>query len=239
MKRWILLIIIMGYNILSAQSSKPVNNSGTGTVRDVDGNIYKTVKIGDQWWMAENLRTGHYRDGTEIKDFGDDAQWSRTTEGAMCYYDHDISHAGGYGALYNWYAIADPHGLAPESWHIATDEEWKKLERFLGMNPGEADTTGWRGAYEGRTLKSRSGWNQNPKSPGTDGVAFCAVPAGYRSSTSSHFYDLGSGAHFWTSTECSSINAWHRLFYYFHNGVYRGDLNKHSGFSVRCVKDSE
>ncbi|TVQ71729.1 MAG: hypothetical protein EA363_05470 [Balneolaceae bacterium] len=107
-------------------------------VTDIDSNTYKTVIIGAQEWMAENLRTTHYRDGTEIPNVPDNGQWAALDRGARVFYDNDAAHPEAFGKLYNWHAVNDPRGLCPEGWSVPTDGQWMELEMYLGMPRDEA-----------------------------------------------------------------------------------------------------
>ena len=104
-----------------------------GTVKDADGNKYNTVKIGNQVWMVENLKTTKYNDGTEILNVTSDTQWANLTTGAYCNYDNLESNAEIYGRLYNWYAV-NTGKLAPAGWHVPTDDDWIILENYLIAN---------------------------------------------------------------------------------------------------------
>ena len=148
-----------------------------GNVTDIDGNVYQTVKIGDQWWMAENLKVIHYQNGDGITKLPNNTVWSTYGEGAYCNYDNNDSNADIYGSLYNWYAVNDSRNIAPDGWHVPTDEEWKELEMFLGMSQSEANGTGWRGTDEGSKLKATSGWSGFN---GTNESGFSALPGGSR-----------------------------------------------------------
>jgi uncharacterized protein (TIGR02145 family) len=128
----------------------------SNTVIDIDGNTYQAIKIGDQWWMAENLKVTHYRNGDPIPNVTDSTEWSNLATEAYCVYENDESIAETYGYLYNWYVVNDSRNIAPEGWHVPTDEEWKELEMFLGMSQSEANGTGWRGTDEGGKLKETS-----------------------------------------------------------------------------------
>ena len=216
-----------------------VSSGGTGTVTDIDGNVYQTIIIGTQEWMMENLKVTHYRDGTAIPTGHSNSDWSNLTTGAYAVYDDNESNATTYGYLYNWYAVDDSRNIAPEGWHVPTDDEWKTLEMYLGMSQGEADNTGWRGTNEGSKLAGNADlWNngnlENNAEFGTSG--FTALPGGYRS-TNGYYYDLGSHGSFWSSTEDDSDTAWYRGLYYSNSGVARGGSYKLYGFSVRCVRD--
>lgn len=220
--------------------SMTVDVTVTRTVTDIDGNVYTTIKIGDQWWMAENLKVAHYRNGEEIPEVTDNTAWSGLSTGARCVYDNTESNADTYGYLYNWYAVNDSRNIAPEGWHVPTDEEWKQLEVALGMSQSEADDTVWRGTNEGSKLAGRAElWNnhalENNAAFGESG--FSALPGGCR------FYDgyfggLGSNADFWSATEASTDVAWARALGYDYSAVGRSGGNKHYGFSVRLVRDN-
>lgn len=227
----------------------------TGTVTDVEGNVYKTVKIGNQWWMAENLNVLHYRQGDSIPSaimlYGsnpDSLLWSQAKTGT-CYTiggnDSTSSNFHGklYGVLYNWYAVADPRNLAPEGWHIPTDEEWKELEIYLGMQKSTADSVNWRGTNQGNKLKiqkiGKAVWN--PSSDiliwGTNESQFSAVAGGCVMFTGI----LGSpgvqSTGYWWSSSVKDNFAWFRYLDYQKPNVFRLYGSKNYGFSVRCVKD--
>jgi len=206
----------------------------TGTMTDIDGNVYQTVKIGDQWWMAENLKVTHYRNGDAIPNVTSDSDWEYLTIGAYCNYNNNSSNANTYGRLYNWFAVNDSRNIAPNGWHVPSDAEWKELEMYLGMNQTEADDDGWRGTDEGNKLRSTSGWENDGN--GTDDYGFTALPGGYRHS-SGYFYLLGDFADFWSSTELSIIFAWSRELICNYALVNRNLSYKQYGFSVRLVKD--
>ncbi|MFC1725510.1 FISUMP domain-containing protein [candidate division KSB1 bacterium] len=213
-------------------------NPETGTVTDIDGNVYQTVKIGNQWWMAENLKVTRYRNGYAIPNVTDNSEWESLSTGAYCIQDHNVSNADIYGHLYNGYAVDDSRNIAPEGWHVPTDEEWKEMEMYLGMSQAEADGNGWRGTNEGGKLKEvgTTHW-YSPNEGATNETGFTALPGG-RCSTMGWFYAKTIIAYFWSSSEYNSTSAWYRYLSNSNSGVWRyynGD--KHSGYSVRCVKD--
>ena len=110
------------------------------TVTDIDGNVYETVQIGEQLWMAENLKATHYNNGDAIATALSDSEWSSTTDGAYAVYDDDPVNAEIYGNLYNWYAVDDERGVCPEGYHVPSDSEFTVLADFLG---GE-DISWWK-----------------------------------------------------------------------------------------------
>jgi len=215
------------------------DTSTTGTVMDIDGNVYQTIKIGNQWWMAENFKVTHYRNGDVIPNVTDDSEWAGLTTGALCSYDNHAGHIDTYGLLYNWYTVIDNRNLAPEGWHVSTDDDWKELEMYLGMSQLEADDTGWRGTDEGGKLKeagTTSHWS-SPNTGATNETGFTALPGGYCYSDGS-FKRLTFSAHIWSPMEGDSDNEWRRHLYYSESGVTRSIAGtKNIGFMVRCVKD--
>ncbi len=184
---------------------------------DIDGNKYKTIRIGDQTWMKENLKVTHAADGTEIESF---------------IYKNDTSYLNIYGRLYTWNSAMNgtveelAQGICPDGWHIPSDEEVKELEMALGMTQAEADLTNtWRGSTVGTQLIVG----------GSSG--FDAQLSGRRSNTGSYSF-LGRVEYFWTSTESGSNYAWRRCLDKYDDKVGRYDtFPKTYGFSVRCVKD--
>jgi uncharacterized protein (TIGR02145 family) len=121
------------------------SNYEKGTVTDIDGNIYITVKIGNQWWMAENLKVTHYQNSDVIPEVTDNTQWGGLFSGAWCSYNNEESNVAVYGRWYNWYAVSDGSNIAPAGWHVPSDEEWQTLVDYLGgdgVAGGKMKTTG-------------------------------------------------------------------------------------------------
>ena len=237
---------ILGTNILANYGIDMANKAldgkcnevETGTVTDIDGNVYKTIKIGNQWWMAENLKVTRYRNGESIPNVTDNSQWFNLTTGARCAYNNDNNNADTYGLLYNWYAVNDNRNIAPEGWRVPTDEEWKQLEMYLGMSQSEADATSYRGSPVGGKLKEAGTvhWN-SPNSGATNESGFTALPGGFRFHDGGIFYDMSYFGCWWAATEISSTYALGRYMYYNSSDVERNYYNKQDGFSIRCVRD--
>ena len=221
---------------LQIEQNMILNVSVIRTVTDVDGNIYLTVKIGDQWWMAENLRTTRYRNGDPITLETDSTAWGENQTEAYCYYDNDSATADPYGCYYNGWAVEDARGIAPEGWHVPTDEEWKRLEMFLDMSRSEADKEGYRGTDEGGKLKSTgtSHWLW-PNKGAANASGFTALPGGHRD-YHGDFNDVRMHANFWTSTK-NDHRLLSRLLHYEYSTIQRRTRNLHNGFSIRCVRD--
>ena len=210
----------------------------TGTLLDIDGNVYLAVKIGNQWWMAGDLKVTHYRNGNAIPNVMDDSIWSGLSSGAYCAYDNNDANIDTYGLLYNWYAVDDSRNIAPAGWHVASDEEWKELEMYLGMSQSEVDNTGWRGTDEGGKLKEAgtNHWN-SPNTEATNESGFTSLPGGFRYDHNGSFNDIGNYGFWWSAAEYSSTYAWYRILHYNDSDVYRYFNDKLFGFSVRFVRD--
>jgi uncharacterized protein (TIGR02145 family) len=237
------LFRITGENIecyeqtITLLANKVLNITVIRTVTDIDGHVYRTVKIGDQWWMAENLKVTQYRNGDPISQIIDHTEWIRVTTGAYCNYGNDTSNVSTYGRLYNWYAIDDERGLAPKGWHVPSDEEWKQLEIVLGMSRAEADDEGWRGSIGGGKLKQAEilYW-QSPNTGATNESGFSALPGGYRLSVYGKFSSMGNYAYFWTATSSGDDVAWSRSLNANSSAVGRSRGSRNYGFSVRCIR---
>ncbi|MDD3049621.1 MAG: FISUMP domain-containing protein [Candidatus Cloacimonetes bacterium] len=209
-------------------------------VTDIDGNIYQVVRIGNQYWMAENLKVTRYRNGDQIPHVTDNSTWTSTTSGAYCVYNNAPSNADTYGNLFNWYAVVDTRDLAPEGWRVPSDDDIKELEMSLGMSQEEVDNSGNRGTNEGSKLAGRADlWTdgnlENDPEFGSSGFNF--LPCGFRSGLDGSFHSMAYIGGFWSSTEGGSDYAWGRRLSYDGTRVDRGHGSKTAGFSVRCVKD--
>lgn len=221
----ILLIILFGCSKPATEEAQNQSN----TVTDKEGNVYKTVTIGTQIWMAENLKVTKYRNGDLIPNVL--TTWSKVTNGAFCWYNNDIKNKDIYGALYNWYAIKDSRNIAPLGWHVATNSDWTTLTSFLG---GES--------VAGGKLKETgtSHW-VSPNTRATDQYGFKALPGGI--TYGGNFSDgLGLEGVWWsniTSTPTDYSNDWNRQMWNEEESIsktgYIFDLSR--GSSVRCVKD--
>jgi uncharacterized protein (TIGR02145 family) len=216
---------------LTVLETKPV-------ITDIDGNEYQTVKIGNQWWMAENLKVTHYRNGDAIPNVTGATEWISQSTGAYCNHGNNADHVPAYGRLYNWYAVNDSRNIAPEGWHVPTDEEWKELEMFLGMNQAEADNNYYnRGTDEGGKLKETGTvrWD-SPNTGATNESGFTALPGGIRG-TYGYFYRMHQSTTFWSSTSDDHLWSWYRTLNYNTSGIGRSSSWKVNGHSIRCVKD--
>ncbi len=224
-----------------------------GTLSDFDGNVYKTVVIDDLEWMTENLKVTHYRNGDPIPTGFENLAWINLTSGAYSVYPYTATEVGDavsseedmiaqYGLLYNGYAVLDERGLAPEGWRVATDEDYKALERVAGMSEGEIEKTGNRGAAESITYKLRNpDWNiGNPA--GVNEFGFNALGGGFRRGSggdgSFTRFNHWEANNLWTSTIGASANFMYRRSIRLHP-IIREAISIKAGCSVRCVRDIE
>lgn len=187
---------------------------------------YPSVGICCQSWMTKNLDVATYRNGDPIPEVTDGAAWAALTTGAYCYYINDSTYAVTYGKLYNWYAVNDSRGLAPEGWHIPTDFEWTTLGTCLGGD-----------AVAGGPMKEigTTHWT-TPNAGATNLSGFTGLPGGYRNVNGAFNY-IGNFGIWWSSTESSAGLAWSRFLDYNDVDLFRVSTNERGGFSVRCLRD--
>lgn len=234
--------------------------------QDLDGNYYRTVIIGNQEWLAENLRVSRYNNGDDIPTGLNETEWRNTREGAYAIYPHD----GGvtewdveginsdaemvevYGKLYNWYAVADPRGMCPEGWHIPTYDETVQLIDYIELQGYPNEGANPYGAANALKTCRQSGsplggvcnttehpyWYAHNTHHGFDEFGFSAYPGGFRTIGGTYF-DLRWQARWWSSTEYSLSSAISRTINYYNGSVGTNVGPKIRGLSVRCVKDIE
>lgn len=209
------------------------------TVTDIDGNVYNTVTIGEQVWMAENLKTTRYNDDSAIPLIAGNDPWTVDTLGAYCNYDNDTENVATYGRLYNWYTV-ETEKLCPTGWHVPSPDELNDLEAYI-----KSDSI-YLSDSVATVLKAPYLWANNGE--GSDDYQFRALPGGSRSSFNGEFNDLESFGFWWTTeggvkyeyTEIDTTS--------FNVGTYV-TMNSYSeevqqvtyksslGLSVRCIKD--
>ncbi len=188
---------------------------------------YDDLTIGTQAWTSKNLEVSTYRNGDVIPQVTDPTTWASLTTGAWCYYNNDPATGAIYGKLYNWYAVNDPRGLAPQGWHIPTDAEWATL----GTNLGGNSVAGGKMKVTGTTY-----W-ASPNTGATNETGFGGLPGGFRNSDG-NFYNKLTDGYYWSATSSGASDA---LFRYLNSGnanlnTFSG-LSKKLGYSIRCVKD--
>ncbi len=208
------------FSLLNPVSSQTGNN-----VTDIDGNVYRIVKIGDKTWMAENLRTTRFNDGTAIPLVTEQNAWIILSSPAYCWYNNDTVYKASYGALYNGFAI-NTEKLCPAGWHISTDADWYALVEFLG---GESNAGG--------KLKSTDvRYWINPNTGATNESGFAALPGGTRYGNGL-FFSIKSIGSWWTLNKTNTLNGYYRSLNNASITVTRNYTDLTFGNSVRCVKN--
>jgi uncharacterized protein (TIGR02145 family) len=218
-------------NPLVCNATNVFNSSLTyGTLKDINGNAYKTIQIGGKNWMAENLKATKYKNGNPITNITDKTQWASTTTGAYCSYNNDPINDCPYGKLYNWYAVANSNGLCPTGWHVSTDAEWTDLVNDIGGSTNS-----------GNKMKSEgTQYWLSPNQGATNSSGFSGLPGNSRTLNGdfSSSSVRGSFGTWWSSTETETgAEAWDRVLRYDNSNLLRLSGNKAAGFTVRCVED--
>jgi uncharacterized protein (TIGR02145 family) len=229
-------------NLLMALGIIPGNY--TGTISDIDGNYYTTFTIGTQTWIAQNLKTTKYKDGTAIPLVTDNTDWSNLITSGYCWYDNNEAiYKNTHGALYNWYTV-NTGNLCPNGWHVSTDADWTTLENYLIANSYNYDGT-TTGNKIAKSLASITGWTSSATTGAVgntdypakrNATGFTALPGGYRYETGI-FVGTGIGGYRWSATETNASNAWFRGLASSSLSDDRNNMSKKNGFSIRCLKD--
>ncbi len=201
------------------------NDGSCETVTDIDGNDYRIVVIGDQQWMADNLRVTHYRNGDPIPSDFSDSEWFALSYGAYSVYNNFLPNSELYGNLYNWYAVDDYRGVCPEGWHVPSDIDWLELESNI-ENGGSLKATG--------TLEDGDGLWHSPNTGATNESSFSALPGGLRNG----WYDnLGYIGIYWSTTQFNGDNVSYWRLHYNESSLQHLFDEKMYGFSIRCIRD--
>ncbi len=213
------ILIALGF-IIVAGCQKPNDD-------DDPGDFYESVTIGNNTWMVKNLAVVTYRNGDPITHMKEDKQWLSAKEGGWCIYDNDTSHLNDLGLIYNWHAIKDPRGIAPEGWHVATNAEWQALIITLGG----VDSAGAK-------LKEMGFEHWAPPNTGaTNSTGFSAYAGGYRSEVDGSFKDIGGQGFWWLNSSASQGFAYTMSLVTITEKAYTGENPPNFGAYVRCVKD--
>jgi len=182
------------------------------------------VLIGNQFWMAENLKTTRFADGSVIPNVTDNFAWTQLSTSAWCNYNNSLANDLVYGKIYNGYTVSDPRNVCPAGWHAPTDAEWTILTDFLG---GES--------VAGGKMKTTTGWS-SPNTGATNESNFSGLPGGLRSSNGT-FNTVGFNGYWWCSSEGGPNSSWYRNLYYPNGYAARSSTSTQNGFSVRCLRD--
>jgi uncharacterized protein (TIGR02145 family) len=230
------LVIAADINIYSFDDNQTSSEpfyliKSSGKITDIDGNNYKTVKIGAQTWMAENLKTTRLNDGTSISLVTDQTAWYALTTPGYCFYNNNSSNKEVYGALYNWFATSSGK-LCPTGWHVPSNDEWKTLENTIGGV-----------AVAGKKLKESGTSHWPSPNNGTDEFGFAALPGGYRHGTLG--FSAINEAGVWSTSSLVTTGGktvpWYVVIYdhadYTEHGSTSVTWGTKDGYSIRCVKN--
>lgn len=209
------------------ENQEEPSDPNAGILQDVDGNTYKSIKIGDQWWMAENLNTTKFRNGENIPNVTGTNEWAIDMNAAYCNSNNNPEIASVYGRLYNWHAAADGRKICPDGWHIPNNNNWAELVEFLGGN----EIAGGKLKQTGTEL-----WN-SPNADASNTSGFTALPGGVRNANTGFFAGTGSTGSWWSNSEQNSEKAGVWGLTSVNGAIADYSLDKNTGLSVRCVKD--
>lgn len=226
------IAILLLLSFLSSACKKETEKDDDYSIiaTDIDGNVYNTITVNGKVWMVENLKTIRYRNGDSIVHITDPSEFYNFFEGAYYNYNNESSVAETYGRLYNFFAIYDDRNIAPEGWHVATDEEWQLLVDFLGG----LDVAGGK-----LKEKGLAHW-ESPNAGATNEVGFTALPGGYAfGGGSGSVESLGYFGYHWTSTNFAGQfeRAWIWIIKSHFPSVMKSDFRIDMAASIRCVKD--
>jgi uncharacterized protein (TIGR02145 family) len=250
------LILILSVLYLTSCNSKNENEVLVNTYNGGE------VKIDSQIWMNQNLNVNTFKNGDPIPQAKTNEEWEQAgkkKQPVWCYYDNDPKNGAKYGKLYNWYAVNDKRGLAPNGWHVPTDAEWTILETFLGTEAGKKmkSTSGWKDFVTDNTCSNCASWNEEyrKKVPcheckdnrvigaketisgnGTNSSGFSGLPGGYRNYYG-NFFSIGIYGYWWSSAEFDTYYAYGRYLLLNDDSLGRFSVYKEEGLSVRCLRD--
>ena len=226
----------------TAKPSRPVTDGPSQPVTDIDGNEYKTVKLGDQVWMAENLRTTRYANGTTIPL----GTTTSSTTAYRYYPDNDSANVTDYGYLYNWAAVmngsasseANPsgvQGICPDGWHVPSDAEWTELENYVSSQ--SQYVCGSSTSKIAKALASEEGWNSSTENCAVGNNPIANNATGFSARPAGGYYSVGNTANFWSATQYDSYHAYYRFLNYGDASVNWNYTPKDNGYAVRCVRN--
>jgi len=236
----VLINDVLGANTPATCGATNVHNPqlNYGLLMDQDGNSYKTIIIGNQTWMAENLKVRHYQNGDLIPLVTNDVAWSGLSSGATCWYNNDSStYDCPFGKLYNWHAVVDARNVCPSGWHVPTDEDWSTLINFLDPNANGGDN--YSNIAGGKMKSSTTQYWQSPNTIANNESGFSGMPSGYRINNGTFDVILYSSP-IWSSSDFMISNVSYgfiRELYFSLGNANRYLMPKEVGLSVRCVKD--
>lgn len=227
---WILLISAYA---ISSCSSTADDEISIGSVTDIDGNTYSTVLLGEQEWMAENLRTSKYANGNQIPEVSSHQEWRSLSYGAWSYLDNNQSHGSNFGKLYNWQAAIDSRNVCPDGWHVPSKDEWNLLKDYLGgavSAGGKMKSTG--------TIEDGNGLWSSPNANASNQSKFNGNPGSFRNSLGEFLISSMGQIGCWWSSDSSNYSDSFVYILKSNNSLLEfSSFDKRRGVSIRCVRD--
>lgn len=241
MKRTLNILVLIAIGAVPSFIATPLFSQ---TVSDIDGNIYPTVILGSQEWMAENLKTTRFNNGDLIPHVELNDRWESTEDPAWSWYNNNNFLDQLYGKLYNGHVVLDERNVCPEGWHIPTDADWRTMLHTLCDTENCEEVwfenqpqSGWTGTDEGGKIKSTNYWN-SPNTGANNSSGLTVLPGGYRY-FDGNFYTFGEYTNIWTSTMRSdSVNMWFWAPINNRADIYHGYGDPNNGQSIRCMRDA-
>ena len=235
-----ILLGIITYTSCKKNDDNLSSNKETIIVQDIDGNIYKTVTIGNQIWMAENLKVTKYNDGKEISKITNEIEWISSTQEALCDFNNNVNNSDSCGKLYNWYTV-NTNILCPKGWHVPSNTDWTILKSYLNTDNDSLYT-----GTEAQSLASTRNWLFSDIDGSTgyellnnNSTGFTGLPYGFRQ-PNGIFIGMGDSGAWWSSTEGNELGAGSMGMYYNLTILNVNDYYpKNGGLSVRCLKNDK
>jgi len=221
-KNYLLALMLSFYFILTSCGEETITTNNNNN----NNNNLDTVKIGNQVWMKKNLDVDHYRNGDPIPQVNDALEWSKLTTGAWCYYNNDTSYGKTYGKLYNWFAVNDPRGLAPDGWRIPSVDDWTILINYLGGD----EIAG------GKLKQTGTDFWQVPNTGATNESGFIGLPSGFRRENGL-FYNLGYSCNWWTTNDMGGEYAFNIFIDKLTAKTQKNADDVRFGFAIRCIRE--
>jgi len=227
-----ILFLSVGCKKESTEEKKILEYS---TVTDIDGNVYRTVKIGDNWWMAENLKVSRFNDGSPLTLISIDdpnENWATSTLPSYSVINDSL-----FGFLYNGLVVQSEKQIAPVGWHIPSDTDWKQLEKELGMSESDINQLGWRGQSEAEQITSlySAGWPEGIYLFGNNKSGFNALPGGCRIQDGRT--NINNNTAFWWTSTADAEELYYRYIDAQESRIFRQHVYANYGMSIRCIKD--
>lgn len=236
MKTVSLILATLITSLLLSSAVQKINDGTNNTKSITKTTVMDSIVIGKQVWATKNLNVDKFRNGDPIPHAKTNEEWKKAgvnEEPAWCYYNNNPENGEKYGKIYNWYAVDDPRGLAPEGWHIPSDTEWRDITDYLAGKDSVGNFVAGQ-ILAGNKMKSKTGWTEDGN--GTNDSGFSALPGGVRVPNGS-FQAIGSLGCFWSTTKGFTLDIWTRYLTFSYGDIARLVISYGKGLSVRCIRN--